>query len=73
MDMNSGEIHQLTVEEAKQLSQQEADKRAFKKMMSMTPEQVKATENMPNRKARRYMLAQPCTCKSGKIAKKCCF
>lgn len=73
MDMNTGKIHELSQAEAKRLAGEISEGDAKRKLMQMSEAQVEAVKDMPNRKARRHMLAQPCDCGSGRQARKCCF
>lgn len=81
MDINTGEIRELTEVEKKHYDQllnrvsPIAATQAMKDIgfMPMTDDQIKATRWRTPRNTRRYMLNQPCTCNSGKKARKCCY
>ncbi len=81
MDINTGEVRELTEDEKKHYDQlinrvsPIAATQAMKDigLMPMTVQQVEATKWRTPRNVRRYMLNQPCTCSSGKQAKRCCY
>lgn len=86
MDMKTGEVRELTEDErhlierrmdrlGSVIDSKVAEQQAMKDvgLMVMTDEQVEDTKWRSPRNAKRYMLNQPCTCQSGKSAKKCCY